>query len=656
MKSLRLKILVPILITTVIGVAVLSGFSYIQSRAAIIREVEELGMTKASKLTENADALLQSWQDKMTLLAATDAGQSLDVNQVTALVQTGDVFGDFAFVMVADETGAYQATSGAEGNISERAYFIEAMASGQSVISEAVISKSMGVPIIVVVAPVTSDSGQVKGIMGGIVELSHITNIINAETFGDNGYAFMLSKDGRVMAHIDQELVMNETVNFLEMSSVSEISQKMVNGESAVDYYRDNDEGRLAAYKSIPMTGWSIAVSALENEVLNEVNKLARQMIIFSLLIIVILSVVVSYIVSLLLKAIKAITSASKTIAEGDLTTQLQYSSKNELGVLADNFRHMVGSTKDIISEIRGMGNTVNDTTLEMVGHMEQVGQVSEQIALTVTELAKGATEQATSAQEGNEEVSNLVAGITDIENRAQAVQKHTDEAMTSANTGREMLAEQRTKMKENIESLDAISKKIQMLNDKSNEIGQIVDLISDISEQTNLLALNAAIEAARAGEQGKGFAVVAEEVRKLAEGSSSAAGNISQIIKEMQTGVTDAVEDMKKGTVIVEALEAAAGNTEQSFEEIFDVVEAVQGQTKEMYDSAKQLSGASATVGHLIESIATITEESAAGTEEVAASTEEQAATVQELMNTTESLQQEVSALEVLVSKFTIE
>ncbi len=280
----------------------------------------------------------------------------------------------------------------------------------------------------------------------------------------------------------------------------------------------------------------------------------------------------------------------TKQVAEGDLNVSVQSKSKDEIGRLANNFNAMIGSTRDIIMEVKSLGNIVNATTSDMMIGMEQASIASDQVATTISDMASGASDQSEATHQGSEDVNNLVDEISEIADYAKNTKAYSEQAISVADDGKAKINIQKEKMAQNKQALKDIETQVMLLDEKSNQIGQIVELISSIAQQTNLLALNAAIEAARAGEQGKGFAVVADEVRKLAEGSNDAANEISTLIGEIQEGVQTTVKDMELGMTIVTDLDEAAHNTETSFEEIYEVIGKVSDQMVHVSNSAEKV------------------------------------------------------------------
>ncbi|QEK11114.1 methyl-accepting chemotaxis protein [Crassaminicella thermophila] len=656
MKSLKYKITIPVLIFLIIGILALSGATFLQAKKIIINDVEQLAQSKTDKLVALADDKIHEWRSMITLLSLTDVVKNMDLNALKKFVSDNkEAFKDFETIIISDKYGKYLSSNGQGGNIIDRAYFPKVMA-GQTVISKPIISKSTGNPIVVVAAPIKNDSGNVIGLIGGTVNLSVITDIVNAEKLGDTGYAYMIDQEGIVMAHPKKEMILK--YNALQKGSTSqkELTKKMIKSKTGVEYYEFEGKRKIAVYAPLHSVGWSIAMTTYESEITNSVGKLRNIIVIIGLIMITVIGILIYFLIGRSIKPILQMANITKDVASGNLQVRVDVKSNDEIGVLADNFNHMIENMRGLLKEMNDMGMTVAATSQQMMASTSEASKVAEQVSETISELARGAMEQADSTQRGSNMVNQLIIGIKQIAESSNRAEKVTVIAKETIDAGMQIIDYQKSKMEENKQATKKVGEEISALSDKSQEIGQIVEVIGSIAEQTNLLALNAAIEAARAGEAGRGFAVVAEEVRKLAEESSKATQSISDIINEIQIGVESAVKEMDQTRVVVNDQENAVEQTVNVFNDTLKAVSDITNAVKLATQECEKLNEHSKVVGENIENIASITQQNAAGTEEVAASTEEQTAALEQLSASAEQLATISNKLQESIQKFKIE
>ena len=300
-----------------------------------------------------------------------------------------------------------------------------------------------------------------------------------------------------------------------------------------------------------------------------------------------------------------------------------------------------------------------------------------------IDSVARGAQEQASAANKASSITAQLSSAIEQVAGNAQSVVQGSTAAADAAKKGTTKVQDTLKGMQNIKQRVGVSAEKVQEMGSRSDQIGDIVTTIEDIASQTNLLALNAAIEAARAGEAGKGFAVVADEVRKLAERSSTSTKEIASLIKSIQKTVSEAVtamddgaKEVERGVLIaneagdslVEILKAAEGVSEQaeqaaaaaeemsaSANELVAAVDSVSAVIEENTAATEQMAAGSTEVTQAIENIASVSEENSAAVEEVSASAEEMSAQVEEVTASAQTLAELAKQLQAVVNQFKV-
>ncbi len=268
---------------------------------------------------------------------------------------------------------------------------------------------------------------------------------------------------------------------------------------------------------------------------------------------------------------------------------------------------------------LNGMKNNLRDMIQSIAGTAEHVASASEEISSSATQQAQSAEtqkDQTTQVSTAMQEMSSTVLQVSENSNKAAEAAK---QASDTAKHGGSIVEETLSKMRVIAESVGATAKKMEELGKSSDQIGRIIGVIDDIADQTNLLALNAAIEAARAGEQGRGFAVVADEVRKLAERTTTATKEIAQMIKNIQDETKVAVTAMESGTKQVEEGVKSTAQAGDSLKEIIQMAEQVGEMITHIATAATEQSSASDQVNANMDQIARLVKESAVGAQQSA-------------------------------------
>lgn len=337
---------------------------------------------------------------------------------------------------------------------------------------------------------------------------------------------------------------------------------------------------------------------------------------------------------------------------EGDLTTRITVSSKDEVGMLATSFNNMLSSIQALVKNVKTTTLEVAAASNQLSAGAEQSAHATTEITKSILEIATGTEKQVTLAEESSFATQEMVRSIQFI--AASSTEVYTSSVYTTelANHGNAVVKKSMEQMDHIQQTVKEASTVVRELHSLSTDIGHILNVITTIAEQTNLLALNAAIEAARAGQFGKGFAVVASEVRQLAEGSKASAAQITHLIKEIQVKTTAAVGFMDKGENEMEAGIMLAREAGVAFEKIRDSVKEVSQQIQEVSLASKKLTSGTETIACSIEHLAGISKEAAAASQMVAASSQEQLASMEEIASSSQSLSITAETLQNLVAK----
>lgn len=477
--------------------------------------------------------------------------------------------------------------------------------------SEPYLDTVSGVAMITASSPIRKD-GKVLGVTTCDINLKNLQDYIKNIKVGKNGYAVVVTDQGYYLGSKDPKQDMKGKITEDKNEAIKSIGKSIL-ASNKTEVKQAGQQ--YIAYTTVGDTGMKLVLFMPESEVTSVIKNyfttnIAGFLVALALMILSLYILITKKITT----PLNILVKDSERIAAGDLAIYDQGSkinTNNEIGQLAKAFKFMVGQTKELVGEINEKSGLVANSAQ----------QLSESAQQTTT----GATETASA-------MSQISSTVGNVNESVQEIAKVSDFAALKAQKGDDEVVRITGQILDMANSTQSVAGVINDLSQKISEISQIVELINGVAEQTNLLALNAAIEAARAGEQGRGFAVVAEEVRMLAEQTSQATKQITDLIGAVQNESARAVNSIQHNVEYVKAGSDLINEVGENFKEIILSVKGLSDQ---------------------IEKLASASGEVFSGVQNIAAVTEEQTATMEDMTATTETLESMAEELKILVDRF---
>lgn len=527
----------------------------------------------------------------------------------------------------------------------KRPWYAEALKDKNKVIiTEPYVAAATG-KVVVTLAKVMSDGGGVVAIDLNLDKLAVITADVK---IGQKGYPMILDKTSKFIVHPSDDIKPGTEYTGNE-------AQIMFKQPSGVFDYTANGQAQKMLFVTNELTGWKIAGTWQDAEATNDARPIFNRTLFVLLLSVVLGGVLILYMTRSITKPLEKLMNASRRISQGDLSETIVITSQDEFGQLGVSFNQMTESLRNVLVEVKNTADHLMASSKELFMSAEESSQATDQIASSMQELNVGTSTQVQNIEESSQAITQMSAGVQQIAANAHLVSSAAVQASVKASEGNQAIQTAVKQMYSINVVFNDLSNVIHGLGDRTMEIGEIVEVISNIANQTNLLALNAAIEAARAGENGRGFAVVADEVKKLAEQSAVSAQQISQLIMPIQDESRAAVESMATGTTELLAGIQTVNASGDAFGAILQSIEQVSNQISEVSTAAQQISIGTDQVVQLTQLTQDGQNENAMKIETVSATTEEQLASVEQIAISASSLAKIAERLQDLICKFKI-
>lgn len=470
--------------------------------------------------------------------------------------------------------------------------------------------------------------------------------------WGDKSLAGFITADGR-------EFSVGNGKDATEAFFVNQdFYQKAAAGEEtsgAVDNCVINGEKYLFVFAKVEMSG-AMVCGLIPQEVIwaqaADIKTVTILLTIIGSLIAIIVGAFISTnISSVIRKMMHVLSKASK----GDLTVSISVKRKDEFRLLAESITDTISHMKDLLENIGNVERDVSGAS----GKVSEIGGIlndeTEGIIYSLSEIRTGLVRQAEDTESCLEKMSDLSERVNKVHENSGEIERIAYETKETAKNGIVMVEELGDKVEDTIQATQNVIRNIESLEEKTQYIGSIIGTMNEIAEQTNLLSLNASIEAARAGVAGKGFTVVATEVRKLADESVKAAGQIQNIINQIQSSMTEAVSSAKEAEGIAASEGVALHKTVNVFYHINKQIEGLAGTLSHISTDMQDIEIAKNGTLNAMESISAVAEQTAAVSEQIDKSAHHQMEAVQTLNTSVLDLEDSVNNMETAVSVFNV-
>lgn len=524
---------------------------------------------------------------------------------------------------------------------------------GYTEVYEASLTKELSVSV----TKKIMHNGKLTGVAGIDMDIKPIQQLAQDFKIGKSGYAAILDEKGNFLSHPSYGLKDNisQVENGMFAEYVTGIQERRTNVQTGMV----GGVETLMASTPIGKSGWTFLVFAPKAELFEQVNTLGRNSLISTVTGLVFLGLIILASTLVIVKRIKELDAMAGRIANGDLSVaaggNIKSGASDEIGSLQRKFLDMTKNLRELISHVQRSANQVADSAEQFSENSQQSAQTACSVAASITTVTQGAEAQVDALKRVSAVIEQMSASIEELVATANSMAKVAESATAATASGRNAVQKAVTQMDTMVDAANKAKETSGEMERGSKQIGEIVELISNIAGQTNLLALNAAIEAARAGEQGRGFAVVAEEVRKLAEQSDRAAQQITELIRQNNHGINNVVSSIETAIMNVNDSVKVVNSADAEFSQITSFVADVARYVEAISHTLAQLATGSQQIVLSVNAVEKTCQDTTGELQNVSAAVQEQSASVEEIASSCMMLSELAEQLTNQVNKFKI-
>ena len=506
-----------------------------------------------------------------------------------------------------------------------------------------------GTPMVTISYPMYYKSGKLIGCVTADIDMSSIQTLISTLNISHNGSAILVDQEGFFLGGVDESQLMVDKVSDNSNTSFAQAYAEVFTNDTGKGTFKADAGHYLFYYASIPETNWVTGINVNEAYLFKDLNQLLIIFVVVGVISLLVVATIILLFANKLGRTARKYSEVAYSVATGDLTLRLtdkELERRDELGDIGHSLNDMQEKLQAVACGFQDNANNIDAHARTLSDYSEEMSSSSENVALAISEVASGATEQFQKLKgvEGilssfQDDIASMGRSMDDINTSADSIGSMADASSQEMNN--------MTRSFENLEkTFNHLIERVKLVEVNINHVNEITSVINSIADQTNLLALNAAIEAARAGEAGRGFAVVSEEIRNLAEESQKSSEEINSIIRNISGDTQDMVVSTEQVNLEITSQRQNIESSTNAFKNIIGAVATISPKielTKTLSDKINQdkdmilseLTG----ISQISESVAASSEEIAASSEEMTASTMKVASSSVDLSDMTQAM-----------------
>lgn len=487
-----------------------------------------------------------------------------------------------------------------------RPWYTEALASRGTAVSQPYVDAENGKVVISISSPMFDNDGNIIGVLATDVELTILASHIRTAKVMDDGYGVLLAADGTVLEHPEQSFIMKE--NFAKQSTVItehliDIGRRMISGEVGMaDFTANGIDERV--YFAPTKSGFIVGVVCPISRISELVSQITSTQIISGAVALVLAFIVLGLMIPSITRPLRMVERTLARIADFDLTVddaqarlEAGASPNTEIGAMLRSLSVMRSSWNGVVNSVRSEVSRANDaasrldelsvSATNVVDDTKSAIDNVDRLANSALVSLRSTTDTIADVSEASSRNSSSASDAASAAGEMSTLSSSVHGVMTAFVTD---LRDVGTEVMHNSEGMNIVGSSVE-------QITEFVGTIEGIASQTNLLALNAAIEAARAGEAGRGFAVVAEEVRHLAEESNEASRRVAELIENLSSRTTSAIESTQRSAGIISDIVGRAENAKGSLDEMISQIARMTTSVQSIANAAQEQTEASRSV-----------------------------------------------------------